>query len=53
MDTDKAKNITLEQIERHKALSKMYDNIGDEIHSKDHSDVAEALEAVLEALKRD
>lgn len=51
MDMDKAKDITLEQIERHKALSKLYDNIGDENHSKDHSDVAEALDTVLEAVK--
>lgn len=51
MDMDKAKDITLEQIERHKALSKLYSNIGDGNHSKDHSDVAEALEAVLEAVK--
>lgn len=51
MDMDKAKDITLEQIERHKALSKLYNNIGDGNHSKDHSDVAEALEAVLEAVK--
>lgn len=51
MDMDKAKDMMLEQIERHRALSALYMNIGDKIHSKDHSDVAEALAMVLEAVK--
>lgn len=51
MDMYIAKAITMEQIERHKALSALYMNIGDKIHSKDHSDVAQALEMVLEAVK--
>lgn len=51
MDIHEAKNIVLEQIERHKSLSKLYENIGDRMHSKDHYDVAAALETVLEAVK--
>lgn len=51
MDMDKAKAMVLEQVVRHKALSVLYTNIGDTIHAKDHADVAEALETVLEAVE--
>lgn len=49
MDMVKAISITLDQIKRHRKIAEYADKLGECILAKSHSDIAEALETIMES----
>lgn len=51
MDTDKAKKILVQQMDRHRKIQKYASEFGNHLMAAEHREIADAIQAALEAIK--